>query len=194
MVRSCRFQWINLLLGCLVVFAVYLIYRTETEFHYGLSAALLASILATIFSIINGRFAGKIPEKSVVMYEMAGAGVFCALAIIVCSFAGISLAENGQQTPRWWPRPAEWLWLALLVLGGTVLAYQMYVELLRRLSVFTINFANNLEPVYGITLGALFFQDHRELGGGFFAGTILILTAVIAQPWLVRVASRRRDG
>src|SRR6056297_1932618 len=39
LVRSCRFQWINLFLGLLVIFAVYLIYRSETEFHYGLSVA-----------------------------------------------------------------------------------------------------------------------------------------------------------
>ena len=185
MVRTCRFQWINLLLGLLVIVAVYLIYRTESEFHYGLSAALLASIVATIFSIINGRFAGKIAERSLVMYEMAGAGIFCAVATATGALVGVPLASQ-----RWMLEPIEWLWLGLLVVGGTVIAYQMYVELLRRLSVFTINFANNLEPVYGISLGALFFQDHRELGGGFFAGTVLILAAVIAQPYLARWASR----
>ena len=80
----------------------------------------------------------------------------------------------------------EWLWFAILVLVGTILAYQMYVQLLRRLSVFTINFANNLEPVYGITLGAIFFGDHRFLGSGFYAGTAIILAAVVAQPWLMK--------
>lgn len=186
LVRSCRFQWVNLFLGLLVIFAVFLIYRTETEFHYGLSVALTASLVATVFSIINGRFAGKIAERSVVMYEMAGAAVFCGVATAIGSAVGMPLAS-----PRWMLQPMEWVWLGLLVIGGTVIAYLMYVELLRRLSVFTINFANNLEPVYGIAMGALFFQDHRDLGGGFFAGTMLILAAVIAQPWLARLTSRR---
>ena len=86
----------------------------------------------------------------------------------------------------WIPTTMEFLWLALLVLGGTILAYRMYVQLLRRLSVFTINFANNLEPVYGISLGALFFGDHELLGSGFYGGTAVILAAVLIQPWLTQ--------
>ena len=54
----------------------------------------------------------------------------------------------------------DWLWIMILAVFCTVVAYSQYVELLKRLSVFTINFANNLEPVYGIALAALFFQEH----------------------------------
>ena len=41
LVRKVRFQWVNLLLGCVVVVAVYWIFRTETQFHYGLLVALI---------------------------------------------------------------------------------------------------------------------------------------------------------
>jgi drug/metabolite transporter (DMT)-like permease len=184
LIRACRFQWVNLLLGGLMVGAVYLIFRSETEFHHGLFVALTAAVVATVFSIINGLFAGRVSPQSVVMYEMAGAGLMCALALIVAEAFGVSLASE-----RWLPLPLEWLWFALLVLGGTVLAYQMYVRLLRRLTVFTINFANNLEPVYGITLGAIFFGDHHLLGGGFYLGTLLIFIAVVLQPFLARFGS-----
>lgn len=181
LIPSVRFQRTNLVLSCLVVVAVYWIYHSETEFHYGLLVALFGAVLATVFSIINGLFAGRVDEQSIVLYEMAGAAMFCATTLGITTFCGYPLGSD-----RWIPTSMEWLWLAILVLGGTLLAYQMYVELLRRLSVFTINFANNLEPVYGISLGALFFGDHRFLGGAFYAGTAVILAAVLVQPWLVK--------
>lgn len=185
LIRSVRFQWINLVLGCVVIAAVYWIYRSETEFHYGLIVALIGAVLATIFSIVNGLFAGKVDERSIVMYEMGGAALFCGGALF-CGEAltGTLLPADQFGVQRWLPTWAEWFWLAILVLGGTILAYHMYVELLRRLSVFTINFANNLEPVYGISLGALFFGDHQFLGSGFYTGTAVILASVIVQPWL----------
>ncbi|MCA9140534.1 MAG: DMT family transporter [Planctomycetales bacterium] len=184
LVRKVRFQWINLLLGLIVVDAVYWIYHSETQFHYGLVVALIGAILATLFSIANGLFAGKVDEQSIVMYEMAGAALFCFLALGVANLFGYQLGSD-----RWIPIQWEWLWLGILVFGGTLLAYYLYVELLRRLSVFTINFANNLEPVYGISLGALFFGDHHLLGSGFYAGTAVILVAVFVQPWLVKSES-----
>lgn len=183
LIRKVRFQWVNLVLGGIVIVAVYWIYRSETQFHYGLLIALIGAILATLFSIANGLFAGKVDEQSVVMYEMAGATLFCSIALAGGHLLGYDLGSD-----RWLPTSMEWLWFAILVLGGTILAYQMYVQLLRRLSVFTINFANNLEPVYGITLGALFFGDHQLLGSGFYVGTLVILASVIIQPFLVKSA------
>ncbi len=181
LVRKVKFQWTNLLLGCAVILAVYWIYHNETQFHHGLLVALVAAVLATLFSIANGLFAGKIDEQSVVMYELAGAAIFCSAAVVVGNVFGWELVSD-----RWLPTPKECIWFAVLILGGTILAYQMYVELLRRLSVFTINFANNLEPVYGITLGAIVFGDHRLLGADFYWGTAVILAVVILQPLLTR--------
>nr|WP_286177893.1 EamA family transporter [Rhodopirellula sp. JC639] len=187
LIRKVRFQWGNLLLGCVVIAAVVWIYRTETRFHYGLLVALVGAIVATLFSIINGWFAGRVHPQSVVMYEMAGAALFCGAALVAASTFGFPLDSD-----RYLPESLEWLWLAILVLAGTVLAYQIYVRLLDRLSVFTINFANNLEPVYGISLGALIFGDHELLGSDFYVGTLVILAAVIVQPWLMKAESTPR--
>ncbi|KAA5547228.1 DMT family transporter [Roseiconus nitratireducens] len=179
LVPRCVFQRINLVLGLVVMAAVYVIFRSETQFHSGLLVALGSALLASLFSIINGRFSGRIAERTIVMYEMAGAGLFCSLAII-----GSDLAGSPLTSPRWLPTAAEWVSIAILVIACTIYTYLVYVELLRRLSVFTINFANNLEPVYGITLGAIFFGDQQHVGWGFTVGTAIILLAVIAQPYL----------
>ncbi|WP_231741764.1 DMT family transporter [Stieleria varia] len=187
MIAKQRWQGVNLILGLVVVGGVYLIYRGETQFHAGIVVASLSALLACVFSIFNGGLSGHAGERVIVMYEMAGSAIFCALALGLSEYFGWGLASD-----RWFPTLWEWGWIAILVLACTIYAYQVYVELLKRLSVFTINFANNLEPVYGILLGSLLFRDHQRMGASFFAGTAIIVVAVIAQPWLERRQRQRR--
>ncbi|MCO8125183.1 DMT family transporter [Stieleria sp. TO1_6] len=179
--RKVRLQRVNVVLGLVVIAAVYLIYRSETEFHLGLIVAVLAAVLACLFSIFNGRLAGSTGETVIVMYEMAGAAILCVVGLAIAPLLGIELASD-----RMLPTPVEWIYLAILVLVCTIFAYWVYVELLRRMSVFTINFANNMEPIYGITFGAIFFGDLQHVGTAFYAGAVLIFAAVLVQPWLAK--------
>ncbi|MEM6366363.1 MAG: DMT family transporter [Planctomycetota bacterium] len=181
MIPKAKMYRVNFVLSGIVIVAVYLIYRTETEFYLGLIVAVVSALLAAVFSIINGNFSGQADDSVIVMYEMGGVALFCSGVAALGPLFGQTVFGD-----RVLPTIQEWLWFAILVLACTILAYQIYVELLKRMSVFTINFANNLEPVYGIVLGAIFFGDHERVGPGFYWGTTLILLAVIAQPWLVR--------
>lgn len=184
LITRCKFQTTNLALGLFVVSAVYLIFHSETEFHLGFGFAIAGALLATIFSIINGMFSGKASESAIVMYEMAGAALFCCLGLVISPLFGIDLASD-----HWLPTWTELIWLIVLVALCTIYAYLVYVELLRRMSVFTINFANNLEPIYGIGLGALLFGDHQHVGSTFYLGATLIMFAVALQAWLTSHAS-----
>ena len=181
MVRGRRFRVNQFVLGAIVIGGVYLIYRTESQFHTGILIALVASVAATVFSIINGQLSGRAEDDVIVMYEMGGSAIFCASAVLVAPLFSFDLASE-----RWWPTLIEWLWIGFLVIACTIFAYKLYVSLLKKLSVYTINFANNLEPIYGILLGSLLFGDHKNVGWGFYAGTGLIVAAVILQPRFAR--------
>jgi drug/metabolite transporter (DMT)-like permease len=52
----------------------------------------------------------------------------------------------------------------------------------------------NLEPVYGILLAALFFQENKELSWQFYLGTSIIVTAIFLQPLLNLVPTREKKG
>jgi drug/metabolite transporter (DMT)-like permease len=71
-------------------------------------------------------------------------------------------------------------------LGGvcTVYAFSVSVELMKRLSVFTINLTINLEPVYGILLAVLIFGESERMTPEFYLGTGIILVSVLAYPIL----------
>jgi drug/metabolite transporter (DMT)-like permease len=78
-----------------------------------------------------------------------------------------------------------------MVLGTicTALAYVAGVAVMRTLSAFRVALITNLEPVYGIILAFLLFGAKEQMSGGFYVGSLLILSAVFLYP----IYKRRRN-
>ena len=56
---------------------------------------------------------------------------------------------------------------------------------LKKISAFTMNVTLNLEPVYGIMIAILLFQEQKQMGKGFYIGIVLIAVSVLLQ--MIRV-------
>ena len=86
--------------------------------------------------------------------------------------------ENVAFVPVGW----DWIYLILLALVCTTLAYVLSLRALKHLSAFSSMLTYNLEPVYGILI-AYFFLDEK-LSAGFYLGVLIILGAVFLYPFL----------
>ena len=84
----------------------------------------------------------------------------------------------------------DWLWLVIMILCCTVWAQSLSLNSLKKLSSFTVTLSVNLEPVYGILLAFVFYNENREiifnkgtndLNWGFLGGMGLILLSVALQ-------------
>lgn len=166
----------EILLGLIVLAGLGLIVGLESHYLLGMAVALLGALLAAIFPVLNHRLVNRgLSSRTLLVYEMSGA---CLLALLF-----INLAPNIHfQTPI----PGDWLPLLTLALLCTVFAHTLHIHLLRRLTPFTSNLAINFEPVYGIIMAALIFQEHKELHPGFYLGALTIVAANIIQPILER--------
>lgn len=171
MIRGRKFRAIDLFFGGIVAIGVAVIFQSEVHFGTGFLIALLSAILAAVFSILNSFHISKANHLVITTYEMAGAALFAG--------AFIHVTEPGTNLV---PTPLDWLWLMLLAVFCTVVAFSQYVELLKRMPVFTINFANNLEPVYGILLAALILKDDENLHNGFYVGASIIVVSICLYP------------
>ncbi len=162
--------------GILIIGAVALIVGCDLEHLVGFAVAFASAIAAAIFSIFNSPLAKRIDHQVIAFYESAAATLFCTACLPLSAWY---LSEGRGLDLQ--PSLLDLVYLVILAIGCTVYAFSQYVELLKRMSVFTINFANNLEPVYGMILGALFFADYQSLSSGFYAGASLIVLLVILQ-------------
>ena len=179
-----RVKPLEVALGCLVAVGILLVAGFEQGRFAGLLVALLGAFLAAIFPVFNRRIvrSGVVDPMVMVTWEMLGAlaASLAALPFLPASggFAGLT-AWHGL----------DWLWLLLLALVCTVFAHAIHISLLRQITAYAANLANNLEPVYGILGAAWLFGEHRDLHPGFYAGAATILAANVLHPLLSRSES-----
>ena len=111
------------------------------------------------------------------MYEMAGASIFILIFFPV--YQQLWANEGKLQLAATY---ADWIYIALMAWVCSVYAYSAAINLTKKLSVFFIQLALNLEPVYGIILALIVFGEQEVMGSNFYLGTAIILSAVVFYP------------
>ncbi|MEZ5385440.1 MAG: DMT family transporter [Prosthecobacter sp.] len=172
-----RWRLSELLVGMVMVGAVWLIYEFEFRHWLGFSVAIISALLAAFFATLSKQQVRRNLHWSVIgCYQMSGA----ALAALMTR----PLLERGWLPVL--PHGISVLWLLILSLLCTVAAYAGFMDVLRRMSVFTVNVVYNMEPVYGILLAALVFGSSEHMSGGFYVGAGVIVGVVLGLPWIRR--------
>jgi len=164
-----KFDPAELLFGSMVVIGLVMIFSFETDFASGILMALFSAFLASLFTVINGRFIEKDNPYRISLVEMIG-GVL-----------GISiwLALSGKMGANLFNIPSsDWVWIILLGSICTAFAFVASVKVMEELTPFTVSLTINLEPVYGIILAFFIFGSSEEMTLGFYGGTVLILVAL----------------
>lgn len=174
-----RIKRFEVMLSVIAFIGIAVIFNVEFDYLSGLLTAVLSAFIASVFTVINGRLTKTYDPYVITYYEMVGACLATAMFFPVYSaffVESLSLV----------PSLSDWLYLGMLAIVCTVYAYSVSVELMKRLSAFSINLVVNLEPVYGIILALIIFGDSEEMSPGFYGGTFLILTSVLLYPLLNR--------
>ena len=138
---------------------------------------LVSAFFASIFTIINKRLTVQHTTQTIQTFEMMGGLGFLLLVIL-----GLNAY---QHTAFILPTNKDWFWLLILALVCTVLANHLMLNALKKISAFTMNVTLNLEPVYGIIIAIILFQEQKQMGKGFYLGIVLITISVLLQ--MIRV-------
>ena len=163
--------WYELLFGVIVVIGLGIIFNVETKYTTGIYLAVTSAFLSALFSVINGKYAKEYNPNIISLYELSS-GVF---------FISIYLFFAGSFTPAFFAVSVnDLIWLFLLSTICTAYAFSASVKVMKFLSPFTVMLTINLEPIYGIILALLLFDDTEEMTPLFYVGALLILITVIA--------------
>ncbi len=168
-----KWVWTDLLIGLLSLIGILFIFQFDIQFRTGILVGLISSFFASVFTIINKKMTVRYTTQTIQTFEMFGGFGFLTLVILVLN--------TYQQTPFIIPTKTDWFWLIILALVCTVWANHLMLNALKRISAFTMNVTLNLEPVYGIIIAVILFQEQKQMGKGFFIGISLISIAVLLQ-------------
>jgi len=187
LINKKRIKPFEVALGLLVISGLLVIFQFENGYWLGLFMALAAAFLSALFSILNGRLTFRYSPYQITFYEMAAASLVALLFLPLYSYIDGTAIQ-------WTWKGLDWFWILILAGICTVYAFSASVELMKRLSVFSINLTINLEPVYGILLAVLIFGEKEKMTQQFYLGTGIIFISVLIYPVLNYWQKKRKEA
>ncbi|NJN27379.1 MAG: DMT family transporter [Cyclobacteriaceae bacterium] len=181
-----KIKWYEVFLGLVVIGGLYIVFHFEVDHALGILLALVSAFLAALFTVINARFAREHHHHTITFYEMAGANLSILLFFPFYQYF-IADLQQLQLGLSW----SDFMYIVVLAIVCTVYAYSASIELMKRLSAFTVNLTVNLEPVYGTILAVLMFGEKEKMHPGFYMGAGVILFSVLAHPILNKYYKRK---
>ncbi len=182
-----KHRWYEMILGLFVIPGMYFVVNfIPTEKLLGVYFGLISAFLAALFSILNK----KIIEDNKAINDHKGVDPF-AMTFIELAAGLIFLSIIFPLYTQWMgdtpflPKDAFDIgYLLVLALLCTTFAYVLGLRALRHLSAFASTLVVNLEPVYGIILAWLLFEENKEVGNYFYIGVIIIILSVFSHPFI----------
>ncbi|EDM35273.1 predicted permease [Pedobacter sp. BAL39] len=163
----------DVVIGLVIILGIYLIFKFESQYTWGIILGLSSALASSLFSIINSTLVQKSEPKIIGFYEMAGAFFWISL---------YRLFDHSLLSETFTLAVNDWIWLMILGTICTALAYVAGVSVMRTLSAFRVALITNLEPVYGVLMAFIFFGTKEQMSLGFYLGATLIIGSVFGYP------------
>ena len=172
-----RINSTEFLLGILVMVGIYFIFHFDPRYKTGILLGIISSLLATCFTIFNKILLKQHSPMDLTLHELTGGWLSLSLLLPVYLY----FFPVSHYLPGW----SDSGWLLVLSLFCTVLAFNLSMSALKKISPFTVNLSYNLEPLYGILLAFIIYREDRELEKGFYIGISIIMFTVFLQSWRI---------
>lgn len=176
---------LELVVSIIIIIGLYTIFQFETKYTEGILYASASAFFAALFTVLNKKYTSQSDNRNVVItfYEILGAWLCMGIVLTLVGRYGVWTFQMEE---------GDLFWLLILGIVCTSYTFVANIELLKRLSAFVMVLSFNLEPIYGMLIGA--FRG-EEMTNGFYLGASIILIAVFSYPLVSRrLKSLKRLG
>src|SRR6478735_3810978 len=157
-----KFDFFEIILGLFAIAGILVIYNTHLNFSAGIIIGLVSALLTVLVSVSNKKIIDKYHPEHITLYQLTGG--FLGMTVLLPLFQ--VLFRNSWSAPT----PYDWLWLIVLSWVCTILTFFLYIRSLKNISAFTMNLTLTLEPIYGIILAFIIYQENKEVSPWFYLG------------------------
>jgi len=156
--------------GLLVVVGLYIIFNVEGNYLWGMLTALTSAFLSALFAVINSKLVQKHDATVISFYELSGGVIF---------FTFLLLATHSFSSDFFMLSTKDFMYLMVLSSVCTAYAFIASTSVMKFLSPYTVMLTINLEPIYGIVLAVLIFEEKEKMSFEFYIGAFIILMTVL---------------
>lgn len=159
----------EVLVSFIVVVCIGTIFQSEEQHYLGILFGLLSAFLSALFTLINGQIAHKASGSVTTFYELVFGWILLCFLMIPTDGYTVILETSVK----------DFFWI--MILGGLLTAFPMVesMNLMKKITPFTLILSVNLEPVYGIIIAFLLFGDQEQMSLEFYIATIIILLTLV---------------
>ena len=162
--------WYEIFFGLIVVLGLSIIFNVEGRYVEGIILALTSAFLSASFAVINSKFVKDYDPTVISYYELGGGVLFFSIFLL---FTNSFNSEFFQLTT------SDFVYLLILSSVCTAYAFIASTAVMKFLSPYTVMLTINLEPIYGIILAVLIFEDKEQMSPQFYLGAVIIIITVI---------------
>jgi drug/metabolite transporter (DMT)-like permease len=170
-----RFDATEILLGLFAFVGILIIYNTHLQFSIGIVIGLISALLTVFVSVLNKKIIDRYQPETITLYQLTGGFLGLSILLPVYNYFFPPLQK--------FPTTLDWVWLLILSWLCTILTFFLYIHSLKKVSAFTMNLTLTLEPIYGIILAFVIYQENKFLSSWFYLGFLLIVLAVALHTW-----------
>ena len=168
----------ELSLGIIIIPAmIFIAGKLPSSMNLGIFIGLLSAVLVVFFSILNKKLVSEADAMTITFLELGGGLIMLTLLMPFYFMIDTSATFMPQSG-------IDWVYLVLLSVLCTNIAYWLGVRSLRQLSAFATSLTVNLEPLYGIALAVILLKENKQLPTSFYYGGGIIVFAVLLYPFL----------
>lgn len=172
----------EIVLGMVIIGAIAIIFKVETRYTLGIIFGMSAALTSSFFTVFNGLLIRRISSSVISIYELTGG--FVALTVYLF-FAGEFNLHFFNITPK------AWGWLSILSIVATAYPFIASINLMKKISPYTVTLAVNLETIYGIIFAFILWEKDEAMTPSFYLGTLIILATIFGNGLLKSYMRKR---
>jgi drug/metabolite transporter (DMT)-like permease len=178
-----KMLWYEVLFGLVIIAGLFTIMQVEGRYLDGILCALFSVFVGVLFTLFNGKLIKQHDSTVIALYE------FFAGFVLISAY----LLYEGSFTPQFFRLSGnDWMLIAVLASVCTAYAFTASVNVMKRLTPYTVMLTTNLEPVYGIILAYFIIGEDEKMSLPFYIGSAVILVTVIANGVIKHYFSEKR--
>lgn len=183
-----KLNWNEVLIGVLIVLIISVIGISEFENSEnpiaGIFLGSMAALTAALFSTFNGKLIQKSNAFTISLFEL----IFAFVLVSIGLFLFFEVPDNLLS-----PSSEDLIYLLLLGIVCTAFPFIASVEVMKKLSPFSVNLAVNLEIVYAIILGYFIFGEKEQMTPTFYICSVMIGVLIVFNEVLKRKRKKRLE-
>tara|TARA_Y100000589_G_scaffold332150_1_gene389728 strand:+ start:13648 stop:14523 length:876 start_codon:yes stop_codon:yes gene_type:complete len=159
----------ELILSLFVISGILIIFNYENLYLKAIILSIISAFFAALFTVLNHNLINQKHNSTVISsWEMFGGTIGIIIYLLFSNQFNFNIIPN----------KIDVLYILILSVICTAFAFSASIEIMKKISPFTVNISVNLEPIYAIILALIIFKEEEKMTTEFYIGSIIIISSI----------------